>query len=172
MEQWKARTINLLGKAKELLKERLTDIFIVHGHDSLMREQVENYIKDELGLNPIILFQQPNMGRTIIEKFERYSNVGAAVILISHDDIGYSKERGPEETRPRARQNVIFELGYFIAKLGRQNVIVLHQLNNEELGDLELPSDIHGVLYIHFDEEGSWKENLVQELRENGFEID
>lgn len=172
MEQWRERTINLLRNAKVLIKERLTDIFIVHGHDNQMKEHVENYIKDDLGLNPIILFQQVNMGRTIIEKFEKYSNVGVAIILVSPDDIGYSKARGPEEAKPRARQNVILELGYFIAKLGRESVIVLHQPDNEELGDLELPSDIHGVLYIHFDKDGFWKEKVIQELRENGFDID
>ncbi len=172
MEQWKKRTKTLLRKAKELIKERITDIFIVHGHNNQMREQVENYIKCELGLNPIILFKQPNIGRTIIEKFEKYSNVGVAIILVSPDDIGYSKEQGPGKAKARARQNVILELGYFIAKLGRENVIVLYLSENEEFGEIELPSDIHSVLYIHFDEEGSWKEKIVQELRSNGFEVD
>lgn len=93
------------------------DIFIVHGHDEAARESATRFL-EKLDLNPIILHEKPNQGQTIIEKFETNSNVGFAVILLTPDDLGASKV-SPMETKPRARQNVILELGYFLGKLCR-----------------------------------------------------
>lgn len=115
-------------------------VFVVHGHDDVMKESVARVLTS-LGLQPVILHEQPDQGQTIIEKIERHSNVGFAVVLLSPDDIGYRDADGPDAARPRARQNVVMELGYFAGKLGRQRVVALHR------GDIELPSDYEGVLY-------------------------
>lgn len=120
---------------------------------------------EKLGLNTIILHEIPNIGRTIIEKFEDHSNVGFAVVLLTPDDLGTAKDKR-EELNPRARQNVIFELGYFIGKLGRRRVCVLHKEN------VEIPSDYEGILYVEMDKGGGWKQKLVKEMIEVGIKID
>jgi predicted nucleotide-binding protein len=136
------------------------DIFIVHGHDEAMENMVARFLA-RLGLNPIILHEQPNKGRTIIEKFEAHSmNAGFAVVLLSPDDIGAAKDGKPS---PRARQNVILELGYFIGKLGRERVCALHA------GEVELPSDLHGVVWVPY--LGDWKLKLIQELKAAGIKV-
>ena len=93
---------------------------------------------------PTILHEQPNRGRTIIEKFEEYAAASSIVlVLLTPDDLAASAS-DPDETKYRARQNVIFELGFFLGRLGRDSgrVILLHK------GPIELPSDISGVVYI------------------------
>lgn len=138
-------------------------VFIVHGHNEEIKLNVARTL-EKLGLNPIILNEQSNEGLTIIEKFEKYSNVGFAVILLTFDDYGNSKNK--HEKNKRARQNVVLELGYFIAKLGRKNVMPLYEI------DVELPSDISGVLYTIIDQTENWKIRLVKELKSAGFKID
>lgn len=138
-------------------------IFIVHGHDNYLKVEVAR-ILEKLKLQPIILHEQSNNGKTIIEKFEKFSDVSFAVILLTADDLGNS--RGIEQLNKRARQNVIFELGYFIGKLGRENVMTL----KEE--DVEVPNDISGVVYTLYDSQGNWKYELGKELKSAGFEID
>jgi len=140
-------------------------IFIVHGHDKEMLAEVARTL-DKLDLNPIILHEQPNEGRTIIEKFTDYSDVNYAIVLLSPDDYGYSKDQSPDKAKPRARQNVIFELGFFIGKLGRKHVLVLFR--KEE--NFEFPSDYKGVLYKPYDESGVWKYELADELKAIGYE--
>jgi predicted nucleotide-binding protein len=120
---------------------------------------------EKLDLNPIILHEQPDRGRTIIQKFEDYSDVGFAVILLTPDDIGYKKNK-PEEGKQRARQNVIFELGYFIGKLGHENVCALYKEG------VELPSDIQGRLYVPMDSAEGWHLKLSREIKDAGIEID
>ena len=100
-----------------------------------------------------------------IEKFEDHSDVSFAVILLTPDDIGALKDE-QEKSQPRARQNVILELGYFIGKLGRENVCVLYKEG------VEVPSDVHGVGYVLYDEGGAWRPNLANELEAAGFDID
>ena len=114
-------------------------IFVIHGHDESARETVARFL-DKLELEPIILHEQPNKGRTIIEKFEDYADVGFAVVLLTPDDVGAVKDR-EADLRPRARQNVVFEFGYFIGKLGRERVCALVK------GDIERPSDSDVILY-------------------------
>jgi hypothetical protein len=97
-------------------------VFVVHGHDQEMKQSVAR-ILERLGLTPIILHEQPNQARTIIEKFVDYSDVSFAVVLFSPDDMGYQREQAPDQAKPRARQNVVFELGFFIGKLGRRHVL-------------------------------------------------
>jgi len=139
-------------------------VFIVHGHDGGAKETVARFIS-QLGLEPIILHEQPSQGRTIIEKFEDHSDVEYAIALITPDDIG-SSIKEPENTRQRARQNVIFEFGYFLGKLGRHKVAGLVK------GDIEVPSDYSGVLYIPIDESGAWRFLLIKELKSAGYDVD
>ena len=141
------------------------DVFIVHGHDDSTKETVARFIEN-LGLQPVVLHEQPNSGRTIIEKFEANSNVGFAVVLLTPDDIGASsKDR--ENLRPRARQNVILELGFFLGKIGRDKVCVLYK------NGVEIPSDYGSVLYIPYDDSSdSWRPQLAKELKHAGFAVD
>lgn len=150
------------------IKNLNNKIFIVHGHDEVMKQSVARVI-EKLNLHPIILHEQSNQGQTIIEKFLTNSNVGFAIILLSADDMGYSIKEGQSKAKKRARQNIIFELGFFTAKLGRKKVIALVDTR----GDFELPSDIYGVIYLDFDgAAGKWKFDVAKELAESGFSID
>lgn|SRR4030043_1173912 len=139
-------------------------VFIVHGHDKEMQADVALMLT-EIGLKPIILHKQPDMGKTIIEKFEKYSDVGYAVVLLSPDNWGYSKKQKPEKKKLRARQNVIFELGFFLGELGRERVLVIHR----KVKNFEIPSDYAGVLFKPYDRVGEWKSELVKELRACGY---
>ena len=137
-------------------------VFIVHGHADGPREAVARFLA-QLGLEPIILHERANQGRTIIEKFEAHSDVGFAIVLLTPDDEG---GRQGEKQHPRARQNVILELGYFIGRLGRRRVCAL------KAGDVELPSDILGVVWTPLDPEGGWKQRLAKELDAAGYRLD
>lgn len=139
------------------------NIFIVHGHNVAVQQSVARTL-EKLGLNPIILSEQPNAGNTIIEKFEANTDVGFAVILLTDDDEGKSKT--DIDLKSRARQNVILELGYFIGRLGRKRVLPLYSEG------VELPSDIHGLLFIPIDKADTWKFALVRELKEAGYNVD
>ena len=120
---------------------------------------------EKIGLEAVILHEKPNSGRTIIEKFTDYSDVGFAVVILTADDE--AKSRGTDEDlKPRARQNVIFELGYFLGKLGRSRVCTLYE------SDVDIPSDYDGVLFVPLDEKERWKLDLVRELKEAGFSVD
>jgi predicted nucleotide-binding protein len=143
-----------------------TRIFVVHGHDKEMKEAVARTLKT-LELEPVILHEQPNQGRTIIEKFIDYSDVSFAVVLLSPDDMAYPKDSTPEE-KLRARQNVVFELGFFIGKLGRERVFVLYR----KVENFEMPSDYSGVLYIPYDDSKRWEIELVKELKACGYNVD
>lgn len=142
-------------------------IFIVHGHDEAMKQAVARTL-EKIGLEPIILHEKPSEGRTIIEKFTDYSDVSFAVVLLSPDDIAYAKDQPPKDAKLRARQNVIFELGFFIGKLGRNRVLVLYQ----EEKNFEMPSDYSGVLYTPYDNSGRWKFDLIKELKACGYAVD
>jgi predicted nucleotide-binding protein len=142
-------------------------VFIIHGHADDMKEAVARTVGD-LGLNPIILHEQPNQGRTIIEKFEDYANVGFAVALLSGDDIAYPIGTSPKKARPRARQNVILELGFFYAKLGRGKVVALYK----KADNFEIPSDFQGILYTEYDAAGHWRYELVRELQAAEYNVD
>lgn len=149
-------------------KAQRKQIFVVHGHDKEMEEAVAR-ILEKLGLEPIILHEQAGSSKTIIEKFEACSeNVSFAIVLLSPDDLGYKKDHSPESAMFRARQNVILELGYFMGKLGRKNVVALHRSET----NFEVPSDILGILYISFDPYNGWKLALAKELKAAGYDID
>lgn len=134
-------------------------VFIVHGRDEEMKSAAARLIA-QCGLEPIILHEQPNKGRTIIEKFADYADVGFAVVLLSPDDEMNDGSR-------RARQNVILERGYFLGKLGRMRVAALFR--NAE--NFEIPSDFAGVLYTEYDG-GGWRYAIAKELRAAGFAVD
>lgn len=138
-------------------------VFIVHGHRDGPREAVARFL-DKLGLQPIILHEQANRGDTVIEKFEAHSDVAFAIVLLTADDTMAAE--GSQKPAKRARQNVILEWGYFIAKLTRRNVVALIE------GDVELPSDIHGIVWEVFDPHGAWQSKLARELRAAGFLFD
>ncbi|KRB23795.1 hypothetical protein ASE05_13070 [Mesorhizobium sp. Root172] len=134
-------------------------MFIVHGHDNGTKESVARFVT-RLGYEPIILHEQANKGRTIIEKFrDEADSIGFAIVLMSPDDELVSGMK-------RARQNVILELGFFLGRLGPSNVAALVR------GDVETPSDFDGVIYTKVDDSGIWKVLLAKELKAAGYLID
>ncbi|WP_454863300.1 TIR domain-containing protein [Pseudomonas hormoni] len=177
--------IALLKQAKLTLEEDLVDhehlieigssaekaavvpsnrVFVVHGHDEAALQGLARFL-EKLGLEAIILKEQPNQGRTIIEKFEETADdIGFAVVLLTPDDLGASVKA--EASDARARQNVIFELGYFAAKLGRGRVCLLRK------GHVEIPSDLYGVIYTDMDSADGWKATLVGELKAAKLDFD
>ena len=140
-------------------------VFLVHGHDEAVREKVARY-PEKLNLVPVILHEQPNKGRTIIEKFTDYADVVFAVVLLTDDDIGGPKGSSPAQLALRARPNVLFELGYFIGALGREHVCALHEAG------VEILSDYSGVLYIPIDSSDAWRLHLAKEIKAAGLPID
>ena len=156
--------VTLLRAVEKELNRR---VFIVHGRDDEAREKVSRYI-ERLNLKAVILNEQPGAGRTIIEKFENYAGVSFAVVLLTPDDIGGLRDfrDRPQELKSRARQNVIFELGFFIGRLGRRKVSALYKEG------MELPSDYQGVQYISLDSGGGWKLELAQNMKHAGLDVD
>jgi len=152
--------VNFVDDIPKTLNRR---VFVVHGRNKGALEAVARYL-ERADFEPVILHEQANQGRTIIEKFEDHADVGFAVVLLTPDDVGEAAVGG--ESKPRARQNVILELGYFIGQLGRKHVCAL------KMGDLELPSDILGVVWTELDDAGGWKASLAKELKAAGYEID
>lgn len=145
-----------------------TKVFIVHGRDHGTREMVASALK-QLGLEPIILAEQANGGKTIIEKLEEHSDVGFAVVLLTPDDegrlVGTEEGEKERELQKRTRQNVVSEWGYFMAKLGRSNVCYLYQKGVEPIGDTM------GMVYIELDAGGAWKQKLVNKLQAAGYPV-
>ena len=150
--------------AQENERTNTNEVFVIHGRDNEVKETVARFL-ERLDLEPIILAEQPGQGRTIIDKFEQHAQVGFAVALLTPDDAGSLQNDG-NTLNPRARQNVIFELGFFIGKLGRKGVRALTK------GEVEIPSDYAGVEYIPFDDGGGWKLRLVRELQSAGYNVD
>lgn len=130
-------------------------VFVVHGHDNGTKNAVARFL-EQMHITPVILHEQINQGMTIIEKFETYANKARfAVILMTPDDYGYPKgNEGEKKFRPR--QNVLLELGYFFAKLGRTKTLVLTS------GELDLPSDIFGIVYTPINNDEGWKVTLAK----------
>lgn len=146
------------------------DVFIVHGHDEQMKQETARAI-EKLGLNAIILHEKSSLGKTIIEKLEHYSDAAFAIILMSPDDLGCSSKvnlgfsfNANKKMNGRARQNVIFEHGYLAAKLGRNRVCALVK------GNVEVPSDLNGIVYVAYDDAGAWKIEVSKEMQSVGLE--
>ncbi|MFD4706087.1 TIR domain-containing protein [Gottfriedia sp. NPDC058432] len=146
------------------LKKVSSKVFIVHGHDNEVKQTVARFVEKQ-GLEAIILNEQGSGSRTVIEKIEEYSDVKFAIVLFTPDDVGF-KKGDMEGAKPRARQNVMLELGYFLGKLGRNKVVVLRK------DDVEIPSDFSGVLYIPLDSEGAWRYKAGKEMKLAGLDID
>jgi len=140
-------------------------VFLVHGHDERLLQEVARFL-ERLEQDVVILREQPNSGRTIIEKFEDYSDVGFAVVLLAADDLGCASPYRKDRLLPRARQNVIMELGYFLGKLGRNRVCALYQEG------VDIPSDYSGVLYVPLDSAGGWRLALAKELKAAKQDVD
>ncbi|ECH4232299.1 hypothetical protein FPR31_26945, partial [Salmonella enterica] len=151
------------GTANTVMRNK-RKVFIVHGRNNEAKQEVSRFITD-LGLEPIILHEQASSGMTIIEKIERYSNdADFALVLYTACDLGRSIDE-PNPPHNRARQNVVFEHGYLMAKLGRENVCALVKDN------IETPNDISGVVYVPLDPHGAWKMSVSKELRTCGYSI-
>jgi predicted nucleotide-binding protein len=127
-------------------------VFVTHGHNDALRTQVVDLL-DRVDLDPVVLQDQVNAGKTVVEKFVHHAQVAAAVVILSADDLG---GKVGEDPKPRARQNVLLELGYFLGKLGRERLVVLHD------GAAEMPSDLHGLLTVRCSQD--WKLPLLKEL--------
>ena len=139
-------------------------VFIVHGHDDAAKSEAARFV-ESLGFKAIILHEQASLGDTIIEKIEKNSNVGFAIVLYTPCDEGAPKGK-KDHLKPRARQNVVFEHGYLMGKIGRKNVCALVK------GDIETPNDISGVVYIPMDEGDGWKLAIAKEMRDCGYKVD
>lgn len=165
--------VDVIGKAEGVtalvaaIRRALTPrVFVAHGHDLGAKEEVVRLLR-ALKLRPVVLSEETGAGRTIIEKIEDYSDVAFAIVLLTPDDLGGTD---PDELKPRARQNVIFELGYFFAKLGRRKVVALSKKKGDE--KLEVPSNYSGILDLEMDPTGGWKMRLADEMAAANFQID
>ena len=156
--------IMLVNKILEQEPKGEPRVFIAHGHDEAAKLLVARFI-EEMGMTPVILTEQANIGRTVIEKFEQNTDVCFAVVILTPDDTA-SLRGGDAKPCLLARQNVILELGYFFAKLGRKKVCALHK------AQVEIPSNIHGVLYIPMDEGEGWKIRLAKEMKKAGIPVE
>ena len=157
LEELKEDVITEPAIAKTLSFDK---VFIVHGHDGELKQSVARIIEKQ-GIEAIILSEQANKGRTIIEKFEDYSDVGGAICLFTADDYGRAKKDITDSTR--ARQNVVLETGYFMGKLGRDHVVLLADKA------IEMPSDLSGVVYT---DTSKWEIDLLKELKAMGYTVD
>jgi predicted nucleotide-binding protein len=134
-------------------------VFIIHGHDGYLKTQVQLLLQ-RAGVNSIVLHEQPDMGRNIIEKLiEETDKANYAIALLSPDEE-------LKDGSKRARQNVILEIGYFLGKLDKSRVKLVKK------GDTEIPSDLSGILYENYDEAGSWKIKLCKDLQAAGIFVD
>lgn len=138
----------------------MNKIFVVHGHDGELKHSVARIVEKQ-GIEAVILSEQANQGRTIIEKFEANSDVGGAICLFTADDVGKAKDAASESSR--ARQNVVLETGYFMGKLGRDHVVILAD------SEIEIPSDLSGMVYTNTSD---WKVSLLKDLKAMGYKVD
>lgn len=166
---WLSRLARLQNMAESHLSRREPPspsgrVFVVHGRDEALREQVARLL-EQIGLQPVILHEQPNRGRSILEKFVDYSDVSFAIVILTGDDEG--RMRGIDTPLlHRARQNVLFELGFFVGKLGREYVAALYEEG------VELPSDYQGILFTPVDTVGAWRYVIARELRDARLAVD
>lgn len=169
-EFWKDDNIVVTQQPKQIIKqptlpqaikEKSKDIFIVHGHDDGLVAKVQLFLS-KIGLKGIVLHEQANLGKVILEKLEHYTNVDFAIVLYTPCDLGKAKD--DEELKARARQNVVFEHGYLMGKLGRENVAFLVD------GKIETPGDISGAVYSSVS--NHWQFEILKELKAVGYDVD
>ncbi|MDN5091020.1 nucleotide-binding protein [Aliarcobacter butzleri] len=162
VEEWSDDIVKVTMPKQISSTNNSNKIFIVHGHDELIISQVSEVLR-KLGLEPIILKDEVNNGNTIIEKIERLSNdVGFGIVLYTACDVGGKDEKS---LNPRARQNVVLEHGYLMAKIGRKNTMALVK------DKIEIPSDLSGLGYTAADENKAWQYKLVDELKASGYNV-
>jgi predicted nucleotide-binding protein len=155
----------IMGNYAMAVARNKRNVFIVHGRDNESKQEVARFI-ESIGLKAIILHEQASTGMTIIEKIEKFSSdADFALVLYTPCDLGRGVYETKVPARSRARQNVVFDHGYLMAKLGRENVCALVK------GEIETPNDISGVVYVGFDVQGSWKTEVAKELKACGYEI-
>ena len=163
-------TTNTTPKKEETKVKKTPEkpiVFIVHGHNDAMKDKVELFVR-QMNFEPIVLHKQVNKGRTIIEKFEDYASKTAfAIVILSADDYGYAKKWGAETKKQRARQNVVFEFGFFAGSLGREKVLVLQETSS----NFEAVGDYSGVIYVSY-EEGNWNLEIAREMKSAGLPVD
>jgi predicted nucleotide-binding protein len=149
---------------------RTKRVFVVHGRDEVSKTSLEVFLH-EIGLEPVVLHRQADEGMTVIEKFEKHSDVGYAFILLTPDEVAYlaaeeGKPDGERSKELRARPNVIFEFGYFVGKLGRSRVCCLYT------GNVSLPSDVNGMVYKRYErsiEEVAY--SVIKDLKASGYAV-
>lgn len=139
------KTKSSSGGPTKAIQKSSARVFIVHGHDHALKSDLEVFCR-EIGLEPIVLHRQADEGLTVIEKFEQHADVQYAFVLLTPDDIGYAvseanKDEKDRSVELRARQNVIFEFGYFAGRLGRSKVCCVYKKG------VRLPSDLGGLIY-------------------------
>lgn len=159
LEELKEENVTPISEKASSVGFDFSKVFIVHGHDGELKHHVARIIEKQ-GIEPVILSEQTSQGRTIIEKFEEYSDVGGAICLFTSDDLGRSKKDDREQAR--ARQNVVFETGYFMGKLGRKHTIILADKG------VDMPSDLSGVVYTDVTD---WRVAVLKELKQMGYTI-
>lgn len=142
-------------------------IFVAHGSDDEMKQATIGAL-GKLGLAPVLMREQTSQGRKIVEAFADYADVSFAVVLLSPDDFAYAKDNAPAKRKLRPAQDVIFELGFFLGRLGKDNVLVFYR----ELENFEVPTDFEGVRFTAFDDRDSWKLALTRELTACGYSVD
>lgn len=147
-----------------VVEKNRDQVFIVHGHDEAAKTKTARFI-EKLGFMPIILHEQASGSKTVIEKIEAYSNVGFGIVLYTPCDVGAKKDANLTY-KNRARQNVVFEHGFLIGKIGRENVCALVK------DDIETPNDISGVVYVKMDDDDAWHLKVARELRNSGYNVD
>jgi predicted nucleotide-binding protein len=152
--------------APEVAPEPVSNtVFIVHGRDDGTKSTVARFV-EKLGLEVVILHEKPNRGRPIIEKFmDHAQEAGYAIVIMTPDDKGGLATDPPDKYSFRARQNVVFELGFFLAQLGRGKVCALYSPG------VEIPSDYKGVGYVELDAKGAWRSELAREIQAAGIKV-
>ncbi len=159
LEEMEEKDVNTTTSASLQLSD-YERVFIVHGHDGELKQSVARILEKQT-IIPIILSEQTNQGQTIIEKIESNSGVGAAICLFTADDLGKSK--GNKKNALRARQNVVFETGFFLGRLGRSRIVILADQG------VEIPSDLSGVVYTNTT---NWQFDLLKEMKTMGYTVD
>jgi predicted nucleotide-binding protein len=166
MISYQAKNYSTPEQERKLVKRIMSNkVFIVHGHDIYAKSEMARTL-ERGGFEAIILHEQASAGKTVIEKIEDNTDVAFAVVLYTPCDVGRAKEGKIDDERSRARQNVVFEHGYLIGKLGRERVCALVK------DDIETPGDISGVVYITMNDAGAWKMELAKEIKNAGLQVD
>ena len=159
------KTLDKLQSIKSASDRRR--IFVVCGTDDEMKQAITNALT-KLWLVPVVMCEEPSQGRKIVERFADYKDVGFAVVLLSPDDFAYAKEDSPTKRKLRPRQDVVFELGFLIGTLGKENIIVFYR----ECANFECPNDFEGLKLTAFDDRDSWKLALIRELTNGRYAVD